>query len=202
MLSVLLALCYGRGSMNPKMTGLMNNQESLPMNFTEKVEAALNKQINAEFSAFYTYLSMSAWFESQNLTGFAAWMRNHANEEQAHAMRIYDYIHERGGRVRLLTLDAPETEWDSIEAVIADALKHEQHVTKLIYDLTDVADDEDDYATENFLQWFVDEQVEEEDVVSSLLADVQRVGDFGPGIFMLDRELQASASASEEEDED
>lgn len=170
------------------------------MKLVEAVESALNKQINAEMSAYYTYLSMSSWFEAQNLAGFATWMRDHAEEEMAHAMRIYDYVNERGGRVRLMAIDAPENEWDSIEAIIADALKHEEHVTQLIYELTDIADDEDDYATENFLQWFVDEQVEEEKVVGDLLADVQRVGDFNPGIFMLDRELQASSAQGEASD--
>ena len=171
------------------------------MKLPETVQAALNKQINAELGAFYTYLSMCAWFEANDLAGFAAWMRNHANEEMTHAMKIYDYVNERGGQVKLMAIGAPTTEWGSIQAVIEDALKHEEHVTKLIYELNDVADDADDYATESFLQWFVDEQVEEEKIVSDLLADVARVADFKPGIFMLDRELLASAPAPASTDE-
>jgi ferritin len=171
------------------------------VNFTQTVQDALNKQINAEMQAYYTYLSMSAWFEAQNLAGFAAWMRNHSDEEMIHAMKIFDYVNERGGRVVLLPIDAPEAEWDSIEQAIADALKHEEHVTKLIYELTDIADDADDYATENFLQWFVNEQVEEEKVVGDMLADVQRVGDFAPGIFLLDRELMGSTGTTTSESE-
>lgn len=166
---------------------------------SESMQEALNKQINAEMHAFTVYLSMSAWFEAQSLAGFAGWMRDHANEEMAHAMKLFDYVHERGGHAHLMALDAPPTEWDTIQAVFEAALAHEEHVTKLIYELTDVADDEDDYATENFLQWFVDEQVEEEAVVGAVLADVKRIGEFGPGIFMLDREL--SAIVDEDEDE-
>lgn len=165
---------------------------------SETMQQALNDQINAELSAYYTYLSMSAYFEDQNLSGFAAWMHNHSDEEMVHAMKIYDYINERRGRVLLKPIAGPPTEWVSPLAVFEDALKHEQHVTALIHDLVALSEAEKDYATHSFLQWFVDEQVEEEAVVDAVIQDLRRLGDFGPGLFLLDREL-SSATPDEAE---
>ena len=169
------------------------------MMLSEKMQAALNDQINAELSAYYTYLSMAAYFEAENLSGFAAWMHNHASEEQTHAMKIFDFVNERGGRVQLQAISGPETDWDNTLTVFEDALKHEQHVTKLINDLVDLSISESDHATNSFLQWFVDEQVEEEDVVDAVIQDLKRIGDFGPGIFLLDRELASQISSGETE---
>jgi ferritin len=156
---------------------------------TEKMQQALNNQVNAELSAYYTYLSMSAYFEAQDLRGFAAWMRQHSDEEMAHAMKIYDFINNRRGRVTLQPIPQPENEWDSALAAFESALAHEQHVTHLIEKLVELSLAENDYATHSFLQWFVDEQVEEEAVVDAVIQDLKRVGDFGPGLFLLDREL-------------
>lgn len=166
---------------------------------TPKMQDALNAQINAELSAYYTYLSMAAYFYAEHLPGFAAWMRKHASEEMTHAMKIYDFINERGGQVKLHTITGPKTDWANALEAFEDALKHEQHVTHLINNLVDLAIHESDHATNSFLKWFVDEQVEEEALVDSVLRDLKRIGDFGPGIFMLDRELsgQAAANASE-----
>ena len=158
----------------------------------EAMQEALNRQINAELGAFYTYLSMSAWFEYRDLRGFAAWMRNHAEEEMTHAMKILDYVNERNGRVLLLPLDQPQTEWESPLDVFQDALKHEQHVTQLINDLVALSSSENDPASFSFLQWFVDEQVEEEALVDAAVQDLKLVGDYGPGLFLLDRELGAA----------
>ena len=166
--------------------------------FSDKMQAALNNQINAEFSAFYTYLSMSAHFEAENLPGFATWMGHHAEEEQMHAMKIYDYVNERGGKVQLQAIDTPKTSWDSPLDAFEDALEHERHVTHLINKLVDLAIEESDHATNSFLQWFVDEQVEEEKVVDDVIQDLKRVGDSNLAIFMLDREL-GTASPQEEE---
>ena len=161
------------------------------------MQTALNAQINAELSAYYTYLSMSAWFEYRDFRGFAAWMRRHADEELAHAMKIYDFVNERDGRVLLKPLPQPTTDWDTPLAAFKDALKHEQHVTQLINELVALATKEKDQASFSFLQWFVDEQVEEESIVDEAIQDLNLVGDFGPGLFLLDRELGTAPPAAE-----
>ncbi len=163
------------------------------------MQAALNDQINAEMGAYYTYLSMSAWFEDRDFRGFAAWMRRHAEEEMMHAMKLFDYINERNGRVLLQALAQPTTDWDSPLTVFQDALSHEQHVTQLINDLVKLASRENDQATYSFLQWYVDEQVEEEALVDAAIQDLNLVGDFGPGLFLLDRELGTAPAAAEGE---
>lgn len=155
----------------------------------EKVQAALNAQINMELSAFYTYLSMSAYFEASSLMGFAAWVRHHAEEEMVHAMKIYDYINHRRGRVLLTAIAPPKTNWDSALSAFEDAMRHEEKVTASINELVDLARKEKDHATESFLKWFVDEQVEEEEVVDLAIQKLKLIGDFGPGLYMLDREL-------------
>ena len=167
-----------------------------------RMQDALNAQINAELHAFYTYLSMSAYFESQGYPGFAAWMRHHSDEEMVHAMKIYDYIIDRRSVVRLQAIAAPRTEWSTPLDVLKDALAHEQHVTRLINDLVALAREERDYATDSFLQWFVDEQVEEEQIVDAIIQDLEHIGDFGPGLYMLDRELGEPGGESEPEDGD
>lgn len=169
--------------------------------FSDKMQSALNAQINKELSAFYTYLSMSAFFEHDGLLGFAAWMRHHAEEEMVHAMKIYDFVLERGGRVALQTVKQPENEWKSILATFQDALAHEQKVTASINALVDLAREERDHATDSFLRWFVDEQVEEEAIVGEVLMKLKRIGDFQPGLYLLDREL-ASESGGEAEAEE
>lgn len=163
---------------------------------TETMQQALNDHLNAELSAYYHYLSMSAWFEDQDLRGFAAWMRQHSDEEMMHAMKFYDFIDERRGRVLLQSLEQPPTDWDTPLTAFEDALKSEQRVTGLINKLVDLTIAESDHATNSFLLWFVDEQVEEEAVVDAVLQDLKRVGDFGPGLFLLDRELASAAPAS------
>ncbi|MCC6614656.1 MAG: ferritin [Anaerolineae bacterium] len=163
-----------------------------------KVQDALNAQINMELSAFYTYLSMSAYFTSENLLGIAAWMRHHADEEMVHAMKIYDFIHQRRGQVRLTALDGPKTSWSSAVEAVEDALHHEEKVTASIDRLVDLARQERDHASDSFLQWFVDEQVEEEAVVDEILQQLKRVADFPAGLFMLDRDLAAHGGEEEE----
>ncbi len=154
----------------------------------KKVEKALNEQINAEFFSAYLYLSMSAYLNDISLIGFANWMRAQYEEEKFHAMKMYDYVLERGGKVKLKAIEAPKHKWKDIIDVFEDVLEHEQHVTKLINDLVSLSIDERDHATVNFLQWFVDEQVEEESTVSDMLAQLKLVGGNGSGLFMLDRE--------------
>jgi ferritin len=132
---------------------------------------------------------MSAWFEGQNLPGMAAWMKNQAMEEYQHAMKFYDHIHERGGTVTLTAIDAVETEWDSTLAVFEATYEHECHVTSLINGLMDLAIKESDHASNAFLQWFVTEQVEEEDTALGIVEQLKMVGDARGALFLLDREL-------------
>jgi ferritin len=153
------------------------------------VEKVLNDQLNAELYSSYLYLSMSSWFSSQNLDGFANWMRVQAREELVHAMKFYDYIIQRDGRVVLTAVKAPPTEWDSPEAVFEHTYNHEQKVTGLINGLVDLSLSEKDHATHMVLQWFVDEQVEEESSASEILGKVKMLGDSKSGIYMLDKEL-------------
>lgn len=155
----------------------------------EKIQDAINKQLNAELYSSYLYLSMSAYFSSIELSGFANWMRVQAQEELMHSMKFYDYINERGGRVTLTEIAAPQTEWKSPEAVFDHVYKHEQKVTGLINDLVNLAIEEKDHATHNFLSWFVTEQVEEEASASDILQKVKLIGKDGSGLFMLDKEL-------------
>jgi ferritin len=156
---------------------------------SEKMQDALNKQMNAEIYSAYLYLSMSAYFESVGLKGFAGWMRVQVQEELAHAMKFYSYILERGGRVITSAIDAPETEWKSHLAVFEYTYSHEQKVTALIHNLVDLAIQEKDYATQNFLQWFVTEQVEEESSADDIVQKLKLAGNAQGAVFMLDSEL-------------
>ena len=163
----------------------------------QKVQDAFNEQLNAETYSAYLYWSMSAYFESQNLKGFANWMICQVQEEMAHAMKFYRFLNERGGRVVLSVLAAPPTEWDSPLAAFEATLAHEQHVTGLVNKLVDLAVEESDHATNNFLQWFVAEQVEEEDSADQIVQKLKLAGDAPQGLLIIDRELaQRSSSTS------
>ncbi len=155
----------------------------------EKVLKALNKQVNAELYSSYIYLSMSAYFQSINLTGFANWMRIQVQEELIHAMKFYDYINECGGRVELKSIESPQKEWKSPENVFEYGMRHEQKVTGLINDLVDLVIAEKDHATNNFLQWFVSEQVEEESSFNDVLQKLKLMGSAAGGMFMIDNEM-------------
>ena len=164
---------------------------------SDKIQTALNDQINMELGAYYTYLSMAGYFESVGLSGFSSWMYTHSQEEMTHAMKIYDYIHSRLGRVTLKAVAAPRGEWDSALEAFEDAMHHEQAVTASIGKMVTLAREENDHATDSFLKWFVDEQVEEEELVDSAIQKLKLVGDNGPGLYMLDKELGAGAGAEE-----
>lgn len=164
---------------------------------SKKVEKALNEQLNAEMYSSYLYLSMNAYFKSTNLDGFANWMYAQAQEELMHAMKFYDFINQRGGRVVLSRIDSPPVEWDSPQAVFEETLKHEQKVTGLINALVETALSENDHATNIFLQWFVTEQVEEEDSVGSVLEQLKFLGGAKGGLFMMDRELAKRGAPQE-----
>jgi ferritin len=155
----------------------------------EKMEKALNDQLNAEMYSSYLYLSMASYFQSINLNGFATWMRVQTQEEMLHAMKFYDFINERGGRVSLGQIEGPPTEWESPLGAFEAALEHEQKVTGLINSLMDLALEGRDHATQIFLQWFVTEQVEEEDSANEVIQKIKLMGDAQGGLFMVDREL-------------
>lgn len=155
----------------------------------KKMLKGMNDQINAEMFSAYLYLSMENYFQSISLRGFAAWMRVQAQEEMTHAMKFYDFIHERGGKVSLEAIAKPEANWESPLAAFEAVLAHEQHVTSLINDLVDLAIGEKDHATNIFLQWFVSEQVEEEASAGEVVDRLRLIKDNPSGLFMMDAEL-------------
>ncbi len=162
----------------------------------KRLETALNKQINAEYWSAYMYLSMSAYADDAGFVGIANWMRMQYNEEVEHALKIFDYIIARGGKVELQPIKEVPTQWEGAVHIFEETLKHEQSVTAMINDLMKLAIDENDYATTSFLQWFIDEQVEEESSVKEILDQLRMVEGKGNGLFMIDRELkQRSANA-------
>jgi ferritin len=161
---------------------------------TENMSKGLNSQLNAELYSSYLYLSMSAYCKSINLDGFSNWLYVQAQEELVHAMKFYDFILQRGGSVKLSLIDAPPTDWESVEEVFENVYGHEQKVTGLINGLMDIALQEHDHATQIFLQWFVTEQVEEEESASGVLEQLRLVKETRGGLFMMDRELAKRAS--------
>lgn len=153
------------------------------------MEKALNEQVNAEMYSFYLYLSMSAWADSQGLKGLTNWMRVQAQEEMSHAMKIFDFINERGGVAELKAIAEPPKEWDNIITVFDAVLAHEKTITASINELYDLAHQKKDHASSTFLHWFVIEQVEEEANVSEILDQLRLIDGQGTGLFMLDREF-------------
>jgi ferritin len=157
--------------------------------FGEAIQDAMNEQMKNEFYAAYQYLSMAAYCESENLPGFAHWMRAQAREETEHAMKFYDFILGRNGRVVLQAIEGPVVEFGSPLEVFERALEHEQKVTAMINDLYGLAVKENDYASQTFLQWFVTEQVEEEKNTGDVVETLKMIGDKSEALFLLDREL-------------
>ncbi len=158
---------------------------------SNKVQDALNAQINAEFWSGYLYLAMSMHFEAEGRSGVANWFRIQFKEEQAHAEIFINYINQRGGRVVLEPIAAVPQTWDSPLAAFEDTLAHEQKVTAMINNLYAIAEADHDYATRDRLTWFVSEQVEEEDNARQLIDKFKLIGNDGMGIYMLDQELAA-----------
>jgi ferritin len=154
-----------------------------------QMQAAINDQINAEIYSAYLYLSMSAYYADLNLPGFANWMRVQAQEEMVHAMKFYDFMVERGGRIALTTIAGPETNWDDPAAPFIQAYAHEQMVTGRIHDLVTLAMELKDYASVTFLDWFVTEQVEEESNTDNACKQLKLIGSDRSALFMYDREL-------------
>lgn len=158
---------------------------------SEKMEKAFNDQINKELFSEYLYLSMQAYFERMNLAGFTNWMTVQVQEEHAHAMGMYNYLHERGGKVELMAIDKPQTDWKSPLDVFKHVLEHEQYVTSRINALMDVAEEEKDRAALSFLDWYLKEQVEEENSVGAVLAKLELIGDDKHALLLLDKDLEA-----------
>ena len=160
---------------------------------SKKMEKAINQQINAELYSSYLYLSMATYFEAISLGGFSNWMRQQAQEELFHAMKMFDFVCERGGRVVLQTIEQPPAKWTTPLNAFENVLSHEQKVTGLINNLVNLALEERDHATNIFLQWFVSEQVEEEASAGTLVDKLKLIGKDANGLFMLDSELAQRA---------
>lgn len=156
---------------------------------SEKMQKAINEQINAELYSEYLYLSMAAYFESENYKGFAHWMRIQADEERGHAFKLYDFVNDRGGRVILKAIEAPPTSFKSVQEVFEKTLSHEREVTSKIHKLNALAIEENDYATTAHLQWFITEQVEEEASAEEILNQIKMVEGKPGTLFYIDRHL-------------
>ncbi len=156
---------------------------------SKKIQDAFNKQINAELYSSYLYLSMAAYFDAEDLKGMANWMRIQSAEENAHAMRFFDFINDRSGRVTLEPIEAPKGQWSSPLEAFEDAYKHEQQITAMINELMNVVASERDGAGHDFLEWFCREQVEEEASTQLIVSQLKLVGDSGLGRYMVDQQL-------------
>ena len=155
------------------------------------IQNALNDQIQTEFDSAYLYLSMAAYFEALNLPGATSWMKKQAQEEIEHGMKIFDYVNKKNGRVILQALPSPKNEFDSVKEVFETSLAHEQHVTQLIHKLYELANKQKDYSLTVFLQWFIEEQNEEEAQVIEILAKLNLLDkDSREGLLLIDHELQ------------
>lgn len=156
---------------------------------SEKMQDAINDQIQAEFYSAYMYLSMAAYFEAKNLPGFAKWLRVQFQEEQEHALKFYDFLTDRGGRVQLGAIEQPPLEWEGNLEAFQAVLEHEQKVTGMINKLYEVALKQKDYASQVMLHWFIDEQVEEEKNASDIIEQLLLIDARGSALLMLDRQL-------------
>ncbi len=155
----------------------------------ETISKAINQQINREMFSEYFYLAMASFFENKGLSGFANFFKVQVEEERFHAMKFYNYLNERGGRVRLSNIEAPQDDFNSPLEVFEMALKHEEFITKSINDLMELAMNEKDFATMSLLNWFIDEQVEEEASMNTIVDQLRMINNEGHGLMMLDKEL-------------
>jgi len=155
----------------------------------QTMQDAINEQINKELFSSYLYLSMATYFASKNLAGFTKWMHIQADEEREHAMKLYEHLEDRGGRVLLKALDAPKTEWTSNLAAFREAAAHEAMITASIYALYETALKEKDYPAQVLLQWFINEQVEEEKNAAEIIAKLELIEERGTAVLMLDKQL-------------
>lgn len=157
--------------------------------FSEKLTKLINNQINYEFFSEHIYLAMSAYCADQDLDGFANFFRIQAEEERFHAMKLFDYLVDMNARVRISSSAEPRNDYGSILEAFKAALEHEKSNTRNIYAIADAATDERNHATMSFLKWFIDEQVEEEALVNSIIKKLERIGNDSAALYMLDTEL-------------
>ena len=160
----------------------------------KKIETAMNEQVQKEFASAYLYLSMSAWADANSWPGMAAWLRAQWEEEIAHGMKFYSFITDRGGRVELKSLEAPESKFSSPLDIFERALDNEQKVTASINDLYELAQNQKDFASYPLLDWFASEQVEEESSVGQIVDDLRRVGDSGEALLLIDHRLSTRSA--------
>lgn len=159
-----------------------------------KMEKALNEQINKEIFSSYLYLSLAAYYETLNLSGFAAYYKVQANEEYAHAMKIYDHIHTRGGKVVLDAIAKPQAEWTGALDGLKAAYEHEQFISKSIFSLVDLAYELKDHPTNTFLNWFVEEQIEEEESALAVVTKLEMIGESKNSLYLFDRDMGKRAA--------
>lgn len=155
----------------------------------DKVIQAINDQIQAELNSAYVYLAMSAYAEDQGWPGTASWLRSQAKEEEEHAMKFYNFMVERDEKIELQALPKPESEFGSLKNIFEQSLEHEQEITEKINNLYEMAKDEKDHAFESFLKWFLDEQVEEEDMIRDILDKFELADGDKAAHYMIDEEL-------------
>lgn len=158
---------------------------------SQKLIKALNDQFNYELLSAHYYIAMAAYCSEQDLDGFATFFKVQAEEERFHAMKFYDYVTEVGGRILITDIKNPQNNFTNITNVFKSALEHEEGVTKRVYNLMDLAQEEKEHATISFLSWFVDEQVEEEANMKAIIKRLERLGSDHHGLFVLDKELGA-----------
>ena len=156
---------------------------------SDRIQEAINEQINEEFESAYLYLAFSSHLDNQNLKGFAHWMRQQWEEELKHGLKLYDHLLRRGGQANLAEINKPESDAETAQDFFEEVLAHERHITKCINELYELAKEERDNPLQNLLQWFIDEQVEEEENAEEILEKLRLIGDHGPNLFLLDQEL-------------
>ncbi len=155
----------------------------------DRLAQAMNEQIRVELESYYIYLSMAAWLHDRDLDGMAQWMRSQAHEEMVHAMKFFDHILDRGSKVVLQDVKQIKTDWSSVQEIWGDTYEHEQFVTSKVNDLLTIAREERDYQAEPLLNWFIEEQIEEEATASKIAGEIEMVGNDTSSLLMLDREL-------------
>lgn len=165
---------------------------------SEKIAKAINEQIKLEEQSSRIYMSMAAWCEVQGFPGAAAFLYEHSDEERMHQLKFIKYLNDRGGHTQLQSLEQPELEFGSLKALFDEVLKHEVHVTHAINEIVHLCMEERDYTTLNFLQWFVEEQIEEESLVKNVIDQLNLAGEAKGGLFLIDKELAALAAAPAE----
>ena len=158
------------------------------MKLSQTIIKAINTQIKNEFDNAFLYLSIASWCEENNLSGFAKWNLAQFKEEQEHAMKFYNYVFERQGKVDVMEVEQPKQKWNNIVDVFEDVVKREEETTTNIYKLYEIAKNENDYTTLSFLQWFLEEQVEEESTANTILSKLKMIGDSRSALMCLDSE--------------